>query len=56
MDKLAIMFFALFLACLIAEQEAAKKKHIHTIITFSLLAVLCLVLAIVFLLLSLIGG
>lgn len=49
MDKLSIVFFALFLACLTAMQESAKRKNINGIRTFVLLAFVCLVLALVFL-------
>jgi len=56
MDKLSLIFFALFLACLAATQESAKKKHIRSVTTFALLAAICFALAVVFLLMSLIGG
>jgi hypothetical protein len=52
MDRIALVFIALFLAALVAVQEAAKRKHIHPIITFSALAGICLLLAIIFLIIA----
>jgi hypothetical protein len=52
MDKLAIAFFALFLACIAAMQESAKRTNIQGIRVFVLLAFLCLVFALVFLLIA----
>jgi hypothetical protein len=56
MDKIALVFFALFLAALVALQNALKRKHIHPIITFSVLAAICLLLAIIFLTIALYQG
>ena len=56
MDKLALVFIALFLAALVAVQDAFKRKHIHPIITFSALAGICLLLAIIFLIIALLQG
>ncbi len=56
MDKIALVFIALFLASLVAVQESAKKKHIRPVITFSSLAGICLLLAIIFLIIALLQG
>ncbi len=56
MDKIALVFLALFLASLVAMQEASKKKRIHPIITFSALAGICLLLAVIFLIIALLQG
>lgn len=49
MDKLSIVFFALFLASIAAMQESAKRKNLHGIRVFVLLAFVCLMFAFVFL-------
>ena len=56
MDRIALVFIALFLAALVALQNALKRKHIHTIVTFSVLAAICLLLAIIFLVITLYQG
>lgn len=52
MDKIALVFIALFLVSLIAVQNASKRKHIHPIIAFSALAGICLLLAVLFLIIA----
>lgn len=54
MDKLALAFIALALVCVVLAQDAAKRRHFHSISVFAALAGICFVLAILFLLIALI--
>ena len=56
MDKIALVFMALFLVSILAVQNASKRKHINSIITFSTLAGICLLLAMLFLIIAFLQG
>lgn len=56
MNKIALVFLALFVLSLLAVQNASKRKHIHPIITFSSLAGICLLLAVLFLIIAFLQG
>jgi hypothetical protein len=55
-NKIALVFLALFVVSLMAVQNASKRKHIHPIVTFSSLAGVCLILAILFFIIAFLQG